>query len=453
MGMHSKIKDSKGKRPLSQRALILTGTFLALLALYFLCSVLAAALPKETIVQHIEDSQGSQLTQYFDYDHEILGSNVSFDNNRFIEAFAKQDSYGGDAVKAAALNRIEYTMPGSATVFEYFRYWHGWQLPVFLLLMIGDLNLVAIALGLFAIGSALFFFLQLRWYIGWVPAGVFSLVSFLSTNILGNFMGDLLLSLSISTVVLCCAISLKAGRNPNRGIFWQDCICLVSASLFCFFDFFTIPAYAIAMAVFSAMLASGCLEGSFKRGVGLFIRFTAIFLASFILTWVGKWAFAAFYLGVPLVIENIFGEILLWSGSEADDSAGALRDTFPRTYALAKSGFFVLYYVNPGRTMHWNVAGIAGAFIFLIGAILIIVSIVKSRKSRKPICGGVWSAMIPALYVPVAIALMYHHVIFHTGIFGYKPWAFFLADIACIGFYLILERRKKGLSSLSGISS
>ncbi|WP_165062103.1 hypothetical protein [Adlercreutzia sp. ZJ154] len=443
-GRHAKISDAETanekKLPLWQHILILFAIFVGLQALFFVSSVCAAALPKEPILNNIEASQESSLVQYFDYSHEVFGSSVSFDNNRFIESFAKQDDYEGDPVKASALNMIEYTMPGTTTTIEYFRYWHGWQLPIFLLLMIGNLDFVSIVLGIFAFGSAVFFLLQLRHYLGWIPATVFSLVAFLSTNIIGNFMGDILLSFSISIVILFCAISLKVGRNPNRGVRWQDCICFTSACLFCFFDFFTIPSYAIAMAVFSGMLASGCLKSNFKQGVLLFIRFAIIFLLGFILTWVSKWAFAACYLGIPFVVENVFGEIGLWSGSGTDEASGALRDRFPRLFAIAKSVLYVLDSRNADRAMHWNIAGIIVFAVFLVGVVLIVLSMVKMRK-RETINGGVWSILLPALFIPAAIFFMYHHVIFHMGIFGYKPWAFFFADVACLGCYLFLRIR------------
>lgn len=427
---------------LPKRALVLFVVLLGLQAVFLLSSIGAAALPKGEILDHIDASSDSTLVQYFDYDHKVLGSAVSFDNNRFIEDFANQDDYGGDAVKAAALNRIEYTMPWGANTFEYFRYWHGWQLPVFLLLMVGNLDLVSVALGLFALGCGAFFLWQLRWYLGWAAAGAFSVLVFFSTNVLGNFMGDLLLCLSISVVTLCCAIGLLVGRNPRRSIFWQDCICLASGSLFCFFDFFTIPSYAIALAVFSAMVASGCLQSSFKRSVVLFLRFSALFLVGFVITWASKWAFAAVYLGVPAVVHNVLNEVNVWSDQTMDPSAGSLQESFPRTFALAKSAWYVLNNGNPIRTPRWNIVGFIGVIAFVIGAVLIVVSMRRAKRDDASIAGGIGGLLLPSLFVPVAIILMYRHVLWHTGIFGYKPWAFVFADVACIGIYLFCAERR-----------
>lgn len=439
----NRIRVSRNELRIWQRAGVIFLIFIALQALFFLSSVCASSLPKDAILQHIEDSQGSSLTQYFDYGQTILGSNVSFDNNRFIESFAEQDDYDGDVFKASALNLIDDTMPGIELSFEYFRYWHGWRLPIFLLLMIGNLSFVSMVLGLFALGSALFFLFQLRRYIGWIPAIVFSLVAFFSTNIIGNFMGDMLLSLSISTIVLFCTISLKVGSNPNKGIFWQDCICFTSACLFCFLDFFTIPSYAIAMAVLSGMLASGCLKGSFKQGFLLFIRFAFIFLIGFVLTWASKWAFAACYMGISPVIANITGEVNLWSSSTTDGPAIAFRDRFPSIFALVASGAQVLVSSSPDRIVKWNIAGIIGFAVFLVGLVLIVVSLFQRKKLKERIANGAWSMLLPAAFIPLAIILISHHTIFHIGIFGYKPWAFFLADIACVGFYMFLRSRSR----------
>lgn len=108
------------------RVVLVVLLFIALQFVFLLSNVIADSLPKEPIEIHLEESHDSiLLSRVFDYDQSILGSRVSYDNNRFIEAMVHQDTYGGDVLQSSILNGIDYTVPDRSFHVEYYRYWHG----------------------------------------------------------------------------------------------------------------------------------------------------------------------------------------------------------------------------------------------------------------------------------------------------------------------------------------
>lgn len=437
---------AKDKSSLLKHVLVLIAILIGLQVVFFICNICAAALPKDTIEQHIDSSDNSVLTQYFYYGDATFGSNVSYDNNRFIEAFAKQDEFDGDVIKESVVNKVEYTLPDSVHTIEYFRYWHGWQLPVFLCLMIGNLDFLAVILGLYALATVCFFIWNLRYYSGWIPALGFALICFFSTNILGNFVGDLLLCLSITTLTLFCGLSLYFGRKHEGDIYRQDIICLIDASVFCYLDFLTVPSYAIALYVFCAMIASGALNGGFKQAFKLFVRFTIIFLIGFCATWISKWLVASVYLGFGAVLSNIFGEIGIWT-ADAPSQEGELplADRFPRLFAIKQSFVYVSKAPLEDRQFQFNIAGIAAVVITMLILLAVIIEGIRSRRLKSISVRNSLALLLPLLFIPIATMVMYHHVLWHIGIFGYKPWAFVLADIAFVGLYVLCSSGRQRL--------
>lgn len=422
--------------------LTMLAVFVGLQGLFFLGSVAASALPKEPILQHLEESADDPLlSQVFRYDAVLFGSSVSFDNNRFIEAFARQDPFDGDAVKASILDRVVYTMPEGQDVVDYYRYWHGWQLPVFLVLLVGDAGLLSLCLGLLALGAAAFFLVELHHYAGWVPAAAFTGVAFFSTNILGNFLGDLLLALSVSAVVLCAAFALRVGRKGSASARARvlDALCLASGCLFCYLDFFTVPAFALGLAVFSSMVARGVLDRDFKTGLLLCLRFALIFGAAFVGTWMCKWLLASCYLGLAGVLAEVAGETSLWSQGESvvPPGYGWLED-HPRLYALYASFRGVMRGDMAARGASWNAAGLAAAGVVAAGFVLMLWTLIVSKARHRSVglTGGAWSVLLPSVFVPAYIMFSYHHVLFHLNIFGYKSWAFVLASAAFFCLYV-----------------
>lgn len=419
------------------RILAIALAFLCLQGVFFLSNLASAALPKESVNANLAASADDDLlAKQFSYDSTLFGSSVSFDNNRFIEAFANQYDFDGDVLMASIINRIDYSMPDSVASVDYFRYWHGWQLPVFLVLSVGRIGLLSLVLGILAWGGVAFFLIELHRYAGWLPAIAFTSIALFSTNLIGNFKGDFLLCLSMTVVVICAAFILRAGRRANEASLRIDVLCMASGCFFCFFDFFTIPAFALAFIVFASMVASGALEKGFKESVLLMMRFVVLFAIGFVGTWACKWLLASVYLGIGAVLANVLGETAMWS--QSGEGGG-------RLYAIRQSLRAVLKNDCEQRASVWNPAGIAACVVVLACFVLACIAAVQSRakggKTRILVSGGTWSLLVLSLAIPIYVAFSHIHVLFHLDIFGYKSWAFVLADVAFFCSYAFIANR------------
>ena len=422
--------------------------FLGLQLLFFLCNVCAAALPKGPIIQHLEESQNSPLmNRVFEYDIKLMGTPITYDNNRFLESMAKQDSYDGDIVKSSILSSIEYTMPDGSSHMSYYRYWHGWQLPAFLCLTFGPITLFAGLIALIALCASTFFVNELRHYLGWLPSIAFFIVSFCATGILFNFMGDLLMALSIFVLLGCCAVILHLGRrrgqhalSSRRGGYDVALGCFVGGCLFCYLDFFTIPSFAIALAVFSSLVASRIMLSSLKKGVLLFFKFTLLFLLGFLGTWIAKWALAACYLGVSSVASEVISETSLWTNSLLTGQFDSrMYETNPRLFALVIS--FESVFMHDFLS-NWNWAGVVSCLVTIVLVVVCLGRLIwiRVRKQSLAMCSGTWALLATSLFPPLYTLLAYHHVLWHLNIFGYKPWAFTLGCICCVALYVAMNR-------------
>lgn len=441
--------------------------FASLQALFLLCNLAATALPKEPIVAHLEESKDNPLlSRCFEYDHQLLGGSICYDNNRFIQAMAEEDTYGGDILKASVLSNVVYTFPGSDSQYVYYRYWHGWELLAFVCLTFGDINLFAVVLALITFLSSAFFINQLRHYLGWAPSLVFFFITFFATNIFINFIGDMLLSLSIFSLVAVCGLILKVGRcTPNKQLnneediqdtgtlrenmpFRITCICFIGGCLFCYLDFFTIPSFAIGLTVFSCLIASGVQNTQLKKGLSLFLKFSITFLAGFVFTWAMKWVLAACFLGAAYVVKDVFGEVGMWAGeNESVNPDGRLFKLCPQLYALYVSLRRVVIIIDAQNKM--LLVGVACLLITFVLLIALFIYWVRRRRSvaTQGWNGGLWALALTALYPPLYAMFAYSHTIWHLGIFGYKPWSFTFGCLSCIAVYLLLSGRKKHLAS------
>lgn len=435
--------DAKGHIGINRamkRVLAVAMAFIALQLIFLLCNIAAVALPKEPILMHLAESQDSPLlSRVFDYGHEMLGSHVTYDNNRFIEALARQDTFGGDLLESTALNGIDYTMPDSNIHGNYYRYWHGWQLFAFLCLTFGTIDFLALVIAVFAMASSLLFLSELRHYVGWPAAIAFSITSLFATNIIGNFMGDLLLCLSITSLLFFCALILRFARTRRRcDLFATGALCLFAGAVFCYLDFFTIPAFAIALTVFSCLLASNILESGFGRGVRLLCLFTLLFLVGFVGTWITKWLLASIYLGWGFVLSDILSETTLWAVQSGEAASGALPlHAGTRLYAVAAS-FGRMLIKSLEFDLNW--AGAICCLSSLLFAVIAVALILKGG-GRVHFAGGLWALLGTSLFPPAFAFLAYSHTLFHLGIFGYKSWAFTLGCISCVAIMIIARSR------------
>lgn len=450
----SLVSDDKG---IFKHIIHLMILFFALQFVFIACNYVAECFPREPMAEHLEQSADNKLIKrIFKYKYHIYGSSATYDNNRFLKSMINKDEYGGDKLKASILDGIDY----DDKHFEYYRYWHGWQLPAFICLSIGTIDVFAGFVGVVVVASTIWFVMELRKYLGWIAAIIFSAIAFFGTNLFGNFMGDLLLALSVFAVVAFCAAMLHIGGKGKHQRYRLDALCLASGSVFCFLDFFTVPSFVVALVAFSVLVACNVMNLGIKESLILFVRASILFVLGFALTWIVKWLSAAYYLGFEHVVNNITGETQFWTAENQKVSPlkglpefGDMFTSDPRLYSVLVSFLSVFTDYRVAEKIQINKIVIPLGILFCASVLLAVISLIRSRlvrDTKSAVSGkhlatqahetesikGVWKLLLPAFYVPAYAYIAFAHTIWHFGIFGYKPWSFFFADIAAVALLI-----------------
>lgn len=232
--------------------------FIALQFLFVVSNTVANMLPRETIAEHAQQSLNSELiTNKYEYDHRVLGGTVSYDNNRFILEIAVQSDKGSPFATMAVADIVDFNKDGSQTSMQYFRYWHGWQLLTNLCLLAGTIDLVQFPVFVISLIGASLFWLALSRHIGKLRSAIYSAILLLSTNLLFNFMADLLLSISFFTFLGLLSIGWllwqKKSLSSELGILWTFGV----GCVYSFLDFLTIPAVAVGIVATAGIISCG----------------------------------------------------------------------------------------------------------------------------------------------------------------------------------------------------
>lgn len=434
-----------------KRILIAFALLVGIQAVFVACNLCAASLPREAMASHIEQSQDDPvLTRGYDYSYKLAGSRVSYDNNRYLTSVALQHEQGS-VFDTAMTTVIEDTHEdGTKFVWPYFRYWHGWQLLTDVCFMIGPIQVVEVVAGFLALGSLILLTVGMRRYLGWIPSLAFVAVAFFSTNIFCNFVGDILLSLSVSTVTFCSAAILLLGRaRSDRRLFYISLACLLTGAVYCFIDFLTIPAFALALVVLCALLASDAIHLSGWGFCQRFLAFTLLFVGGFAFTWCAKWLLAVIPLGLDYVLANVTGEVSLWTGPSASEEVTAAQTMLvalkEKLWPIVLSAR-VLVGDNPA-----GILGVAVTVLSVLGAGIACVRAKLGKKSLAEVFPASLFLIVPAAFVLLYLFIMGAHAIWHMNIFGYKSWSIVLGLIACASLYLIGRLREPGAArSLRG---
>ena len=400
-----------------RRTLMLLILLLGLQVVFAGIVTLASALPREPIEAHLAASESDALLNgYFDYSKNFMGSHECHDNNRYIVDIALQDDQGNafSTAMTASITDVDWT--GLPKHYQYFRYWHGWQLLTNLCLEIGGIQVVAVVVFMLEAAAAVWLFLEMRRRIGNWPAAIFVFVLSASTGLIWGFASDLLLGISFATIMASCASALFAGRH-FEGMFPIAVVALIGGAVFNFLDFYTVPALAIAAVTYC------CGITKLDDGTKGFLKTAAVcagaFLLGFAFTWISKWAFAGFVLGFREVFADVIGEAGLWTAGGVTAFEGhrmwALIQIAPRLYPIFAS---------------LAVAAMCPAGI--TAAILCVVLLVRCGvKGGRKALGHVLLLSLPLLFVPLFCMLANVHAIEHTSIFTFRLWAATFAILCC----------------------
>lgn len=408
----------------------------------------AQTLPRETIARHIDDSEESPIFQrIFNHDYKVMGSTVSYDNNRYIKSIASQKEYATSFETFVRATIIDYFKDGAPYTFDYFRYWHGWQLLTNLSFTFGDVLVLQTLVFLLTALSVALFLVNMKHYIGWSASVLFALLAFFSTNIFGNFLGDITLSISVFSSVFFCAAILFVGRTEWRNkTYVVGLLCLIAGAVFNFLDFLTVPAFILALVVFCAMLALKDPSQGWRSSFKFFALCSLSFLAGFAFTWITKWLLMAAVMGLPEVISNITYETGRWTitdtASLSDNHVKWLFDMMPRVYPIIASA---------GVVILGNPAGVL-ALVATVGLILYCALTIARAKRR---CGYRLSESnksnlflcLPVVFVFLYYVVMNMHASFHLLVFSYKPWGIVFAILACMSLVIardVMARLEKG---------
>lgn len=155
----------QGKQGMGRGTFLLASiACLVLLQLCFVASNVGAnMLPKTVLQERAEASWASpMLTNIYRYDTSIATIPVCYDNNRFIIEVAQQRSWDDPLTTSVRASIADRSPEGVDVPFDYFRYWHGWQ-------MLCGLGLLG--------GGAVYCFLDFLT----IPAAVLAMVVFCGT--------------------------------------------------------------------------------------------------------------------------------------------------------------------------------------------------------------------------------------------------------------------------------
>lgn len=404
---------------------------LAALQLLFVgCNVLANCLPRDMIAAHAEESLSSPLiTNEFAYDHRVLGGPICFDNNRFIVEIARQKDQGSPYRTMALAEIDDVTKGGGIAHQQYFRYWHGWQLLTNFCLLVGNIDVVIFPAAALAIVGGIFAYLALRKRFSRGIALGFLAILLLSTNLLLNCVGDLLLCISFFTALLlmsCMSLHLSAvtdRRDYMRAlVLWS----VANGSVFSFLDFLTIPAAVLTLHCFFAFISLR-ETADIKCGIVTMLQALVSFGLAFVLTWAVKWIVAGSVLDWSTVSVNVTNEMGLWSSHTSKallpqaDWPQVLQDFYrlsPQLFAICSTA---------GYAIVSNVICAVSFFVVVVVWAVALVRFVKGRfsldKEKRAMLSQALLTLLPILVVIAYFVVMHDHAIVHIPVFGCKNWS------------------------------
>ncbi len=423
--------------------------FLVLLALQviFLASNVAAnMLPHDALVARAEEAWSSpMLSRRYNFEYRIASVPIAYDNNRFISQIAEQQVFDNPLVTAVRANIIDHPASGNPTQFDYFRYWHGWQLLTNVGLLIGGIQAIQAIVFVLLIGSAAWLTYELSRRMGIGAGTAFSLVFFVPTGLIFNFAADLTLGISLSSAVFSSAAILCCARRCSEGSDRDDLrrracvIALIGGALFNYLDFLTIPAAAVALVVFSGSLALDRPGDATRRRIMTMVLLALSFGAGFLFTWAFKWVLAAAVMGGSYVVENVVNEMSLWTNQSVDlpfpywpQWQQDLYNFCPQLFTLVVP----LYDICSRSPLMAITVGATAALFLFEGAR----SLIRSRAGNAaPLTWKrILTLAIPALFIPLYAIVMKSHAAYHIPVFSSRIWsAFFAIALGLIVWHML----------------
>lgn len=396
---------------------------------FIVSNVIAVNLPEEELARRVNVSANDpMLASLGVHDQYVLGSLTSYDNNSFFKVMAEQVRYDNPLETVARTTISDPFEDGAGHQDDYFRYWHGWQLLVDLCFFFGGLRLLQGVVVLLSVASMSLLFFGLRRHLCIISSLMFVLLAFFSTNIFGNFMGDVTLSISIFSTCAVASTVLYIDASREQGerfkVFW---VCMVAGTVFNFFDFFTIPAYMIALVMFCALLALGDYQNSLSKTIFSLIKSGGFFVLGYLFTWGSKWLLTCFFLDPFEVMSNVAGEMAMWTSADTFETD---RQTYQQIYNMmpwVASVLGSLYFAVANSP-----AGIVGVAATLCCVIVAIVVRMRFQKTRAYVPSRLWRLCTPAAAVPVCLAIMVSHTAWHLLVFPCKNWSIVMAIIAAV---------------------
>ena len=413
--------------------------FLVLQVVFVLSNTAANCLPRPVIESHAQGSESSALlSDMYVYDHRVAAGPVCFDNNQFIIEVAQQKDQGSPFKTMAVAEIDDVTKADGITHQQYYRYWHGWQLLTNVCLFIGGIDVVVAPAAALAIAGSACAYVALRKRFSKPLTLGFLAILLFSTNLVFNFIGDLLLCISffVALIMMSC-MSLRLDSAPNARVFTSRLVLwsITTGAMFSFLDFLTIPAAVVALHCFFAFIALPEGERP-KRCVVTMLQAFFGFGLSFVFTWAMKWVVAAFVLGWDEVLSNVLGEMGLWSAHGA--SSLLPQADWPQ---ILKA----FYYMSPqlfaicstaGYAMISNVVCLVSfAAVLAIWIAVLVCSIrggAQGGRRRKVLIQSLLMAL-PLVVVLGYFVVMHDHAIVHIPVFGCKNWAIVFAMLFVSG--------------------
>lgn len=418
--------------------------FVILLIVFTAANTVTNMIPRDLLEEHAEQSDSSGLvTNIYEYKHRVFCGRVSYDNNRYILEIARQKDMGDPFSTMVVADIVDLQKDAPAEWCQYFRYWHGWQLLTNVCLAFGTIDLVKVPAFVLTVAGTVAFILALKVRLGIRAAAVFVGVLVLSTHLAFNFMGDLLLSISFFSFLLALSGGLLLYERGRLS--WPDLLVWIfgTGCLYAYLDFLTIPAVAAGLVMFCTSLFQ---SGGFKRRLLCGIAALVVFGFGYGAMWAAKWVLAAIVLSPDYVMENVFGEMGIWS-TASDELPRPHWPQFVQSFYLASPKLAAIC-VTCGYSF------VASPVSLVVAAAIVVGGVRAGMHSRKKPGDGRREVLREALLAlaPILVVLAYFigmttHALVHIPVFGYKNW--------CLVYALVLlaVMRAAGRSGWSEVSA
>ena len=437
---------------------------LVLLQLCFVASNVGAnMLPKTALQERAEASWASPLlTNIYRYDTSIATIPVCYDNNRFIIEVAQQRSWDDPLTTSVRASIADRSPEGVDVPFDYFRYWHGWQMLCDLGLLAGGIGAIqAIVLTLLAV-SIIWLTVALNASVGLPAAITFSAAAFIPTGLGITFMTDLTLGISLSAGIFTSALLVTVGHlkrqdEPYSTRRLLSLIALGGGAVYCFLDFLTIPAAVLAMVVFCGTIACRRQDSTIRWHLSTIACITIAFGVGFLATWMFKWVLAAIVIGPEYVVGNVIGEMNIWTSEHGELPQPDWASWLKSLYSLSPQLFALL---APLGYMTLSSPLLAAAILTAVA--LLVYELATSRKGRRamgnharPMQAISWKELftlaIPMAYIPLYTLVMSSHAIVHIPVFSSRIWSVFFAIALCLLVWRLAPSSRGRAAAVSSI--